>query len=341
MKRNMYEWLEQMRSAPIKKAMPILSFPAVGLMGISVKELISDSERQAEGMRLIAENTDSAAAVSLMDLSVEAECFGSKIRFSDGEVPTVVGKVVHNEAEAKALRIPEVGSARSGLYVEALKKAVHRIHDCPVFAGVIGSFSLAARLLDVAEIMVDCYDEPDMVHLVLEKVTAFLIDYCKAYKEAGANGIILAEPVTGLLSPSLAEEFSTPYIKKIVNAVQDDHFIIIYHNCGNHTIEMIGSILETGAAAYHFGNAIDLAKMLTHIPPDTLVFGNVDPAGQFCNGTPQSVRAATLGVLERCGSYENFVISSGCDIPPLSSWANIRAFFSAVKEYYDRKESEL
>lgn len=341
MQRNMYEWLEQTRSAPVKKAMPILSFPAIGLMDISVRELISDSDRQAEGMRLIAERTDSAAAVSLMDLSVEAECFGANIRVSDREVPTVVGRVVHDEDEANALEIPEVGRARSGLYVEALRKAVAQIHDRPVFAGAIGSFSLASRLLDVTEIMLDCYDTPDMVHLVLEKATAFLIDYCKAFKAAGANGVVLAEPVTGLLPPALAKEFSTPYIRKIVDAVQDEHFIVIYHNCGNHAIDMIDTILETGSAAYHFGNAIDLAEMLTHVPSHTLVFGNVDPAGQFCHGTPQSVRAATLAVLEKCGSYPNFVISSGCDIPPLSSWANIRAFFDAVKEYYDRNRSGL
>ncbi|MCI9219807.1 MAG: methyltransferase [Lachnospiraceae bacterium] len=334
MKREMRKWLEELRTAPVKKAMPILSFPAVHLLGISVKELISDSDRQAKGMQLVAQRTDAAAAVSLMDLSVEAECFGSTIRVSDEEVPTVTGRIVQNEEEARALKVPEVGSARSGLYVDAIKKAVELITDRPVLAGAIGPFSLAARLLDVTEIMVECYDEPDMVHLVMEKATAFLIEYCKAYKEAGANGIVLAEPVTGLLSPALAEEFSSPYVKRLVDAVQDDYFVVIYHNCGNNTIQMIDSILSTGSAAYHFGNAIDMAQMLPHIPEQTVAMGNVDPAGQFCHGTPQSVRTATLQVMEACCHYKNFVISSGCDIPPMSKWENIDAFFGAVKEYY-------
>nr|WP_300838091.1 uroporphyrinogen decarboxylase family protein [uncultured Acetatifactor sp.] len=334
MKREMRKWLEELRTAPVKKAMPILSFPAVQLLGISVKELISDSDRQAKGMQLVAQRTDAAAAVSLMDLSVEAECFGSTIRVSDEEVPTVTGRIVQNEEEARALKVPEVGSARSGLYVDAIKKAVELITDRPVLAGAIGPFSLAARLLDVTEIMVECYDEPDMVHLVMEKATAFLIEYCKAYKEAGANGIVLAEPVTGLLSPALAEEFSSPYVKRLVDAVQDDYFVVIYHNCGNNTIQMIDSILSTGSAAYHFGNAIDMAQMLPHIPEQTVAMGNVDPAGQFCHGTPQSVRTATLQVMEACCHYKNFVISSGCDIPPMSKWENIDAFFGAVKEYY-------
>ncbi|MCI9335957.1 MAG: methyltransferase [Lachnospiraceae bacterium] len=335
MKRDMRKWLEEQCTAPVKKAMPILSFPAVQLLGISVKELISDSDRQAEGMQLVAQRTDAAAAVSLMDLSVEAECFGSTIRVSDQEVPTVTGRIVQSEEDAQALEIPPVGSARSGLYVDAIKKAAELIMDRPVFAGAIGPFSLAARLLDVTEIMVECYDEPDMVHLVLKKATAFLTEYCRAYRDAGANGIVLAEPVTGLLSPALAREFSTPYVKRLVEAVQDDYFAVIYHNCGNNTIQMIDSILETGAAAYHFGNAIHMAQMLPHIPAGTVAMGNVDPAGEFCHGTPQSIRKATLQVMEQCCSYPNFVISSGCDIPPMSKWENIDAFFAAVREYYE------
>ena len=72
--------------------MPILSFPAVQKLGITVAELISNKDRQAEGMKYVADHTDSAASVSMMDLSVEAECFGAEIRVSDDEVPTVVGK---------------------------------------------------------------------------------------------------------------------------------------------------------------------------------------------------------------------------------------------------------
>ena len=55
--------------------------------------------------------------------------------------------------------------------------------------GCIGPFSLAGRLMDVSEAMINCYEEPEMVHIVLKKATKFLIDYISAYKEAGADGI--------------------------------------------------------------------------------------------------------------------------------------------------------
>ena len=199
MKANL--WLEELKAAPRKKAMPVLSFPSISLMGISVKELINDSDLQAKGMKLIADRVDSAASVSMMDLSVEAEAFGSAIKVSDDEVPTVVGSIVTSLEDAEALKVPEVGAGRTGKYIEAIEKACKLITEKPVFAGVIGPFSLSGRLMDVTEALINCYTEPEMVHTTMKKATAFLIDYIKAYKKVGAAGIVMAEPLTGLLSP--------------------------------------------------------------------------------------------------------------------------------------------
>ena len=334
MKRNMKQWVKDLLESPTKKGMPVLSFPSIQMMGITVKELIMSSDLQAEGMKRVAERTDAAASVSMMDLSLEAECFGSTIRFSEDEVPTVIGSVVSTEEEAQALQVPPIGAGRTSIYIEAIEKAVKLIEDRPIFAGVIGPFSLAGRLMDVSEAMAYCYDEPDMVHIVLEKVTQFIINYILEYKRVGANGVMIAEPLAGLLSPALAEEFSSVYMKKIVDAVQDDEFIVIYHNCGNYTIQQIDSILSIGTPIVHFGNAIDMAEMMKHIPPHIVAGGNVDPVSQFRNGTPQSMKAATKELMEVCCQYPNFLISSGCDIPPLAKWENIDAFFEAVQEFY-------
>ena len=331
---NMTKWFEDMQKSSVKKAMPILSFPAIQLLGVGVKELIFDSDLQARGMKMVAGRVDSAASVSMMDLSVEADAFGSEIRISDDEVPTVIGHIIENEEQADALAIPGVGAGRTGLYIEAIKKACALITDRPVFAGVIGPFSLTGRLLDVSEAMVYCYDEPEMVHKVLEKVTSFAINYINAYKEAGAGGVVIAEPLAGLLTPALNEEFSASYFKQIVAGTQTDDFAVVYHNCGNGTLKMAEAIASIGARAYHFGNAIDIAEMLKIFPEKDIIMGNIDPAGQFRNGTPDSIREATLELLKKCHKHPNFVISSGCDIPPMSSWNNIDAFFNAVADFY-------
>lgn len=131
----------------LRAALPVLSFPCVQLMGITVKELISAADVQAKGLELVADRAPMAASVSLMDLSVEAEAFGSTIRVSDDEVPTVIGAIVSDEDEAGALRIPKVGDSRMGINVDSIHKAAELFQDRPVFAGAIGPFSLTGRLV--------------------------------------------------------------------------------------------------------------------------------------------------------------------------------------------------
>ena len=216
---DMQQWLRSVMDAPVRKALPVLSFPSIQLTGITVRDLIASSEAQAEGMAAIARRCDAAASVSMMDLSVEAECFGSTILVSDDEVPTVTGAVVSSMEDVARLPAPQVGDGRTGIYVEAIAKAKKLITDRPVFAGVIGPYSLAGRLMDVSQIML---------------------------------------------------------------------------------------------------NSI------------------VDPVSVLRNGTPETVRAETLRILEKCCDHKNFLISSGCDIPPAAPWGNLDAFFAAVAEFYRR-----
>ena len=78
----------------------MLSFPSIQLQGITVRELISSSDAQAAGMAAVARRCPAAGAVSMMDLSVEAECFGAQIRVTDDEVPTVVGAILSEPEDA-------------------------------------------------------------------------------------------------------------------------------------------------------------------------------------------------------------------------------------------------
>lgn len=331
----MDEWLKQIRIKKNKRAMPVLTFPAIQLLNTSVEKLISDSNLQSEALKLINQRCHPLAIMGFMDLSVEAEAFGANIRFSEDEVPTVVGSIIKSEEDVINLKVPKVGTKRTKIYLDAMKKAKQEIKDCPVFAGCIGPFSLAGRLLGVSEAMICCYDEPEMVHLVLKKATEFLINYLQAYKDLGIDGVFMAEPLAGILSPNLCDEFSSRYVKEIVSALDDDSFLVAYHNCGNNTLKMVDTILSTGCRLYHFGNAISIEQMLKLMPKDVMVMGNIDPVS-LKDASKEDVIAATNALLEAVGDVDNFVISSGCDIPPLAKWENIDAFMKTAQEYYQK-----
>lgn len=337
MKRNMTKWMQDKITASVKEAMPILSFPGIQLIGHTVEELVQDGHLQAMCMDAAAKHFQTAEAFGLMDLSVEAEAFGSPVKYSENEVPTVTAALVHDMREAEMLKVPEVGAKRTGQYIRAIKEASDLITDRPVLAGMIGPYSLAGRLLDMTEIMILCYEEPELVEKVLTKATEFLISYARAFKAAGADGIVIAEPAAGLLSPAMIGEFSTPYVRKIRDAVREDSFIVLYHNCGN-VIPLLDNIREIEADGYSFGNAVDMEEVLRNMPKDSLIIGNIDPAGVLRNGTPELVREEVTALLQRCHGYPNFVISSGCDIPPGTPMQNMQALMEAAEEFYRKIE---
>ena len=329
---NIRDLLWEVARSDKKQALPILSFPAAQKLGVSVETLVKSADLQSRAMEIVAAETPTLAGISLMDLSVEAEAFGAQVRFTENEIPAIVGQLVSDEDEANALAVPDLTAGRAMLCVEAVRKAKAAITGKPLLAGMIGPYSLAGRLCDVTEIMYLCFDEPETVHTVLDKATQYLIRYGQAMKDAGADGVMMAEPLAGILSPDMASEFSMPYVKRIIEALQDEDFAVIYHNCGNSVPAMLEEIYAQGAAAYHFGNAVDMAQILASTPADILVMGNIDPAGEFAGGTVESITAATKDLMAKCGPYRNFVPSSGCDIPAHAKWENIHAFFKALED---------
>jgi len=332
MQQNMRKWLFGLSTSIERQAMPIMTYPGLKLADTNVLEVVKYGEAQFKCIEALAEKFPSAAAVTTMDLSVEAEAFGCPIKFSETEIPTIIGRVVNDENSIKLLKAPKVGDGRTAGYITAAKLSAKYIKDRPIFGGEIGPFSLAGRLFDMTEVMVAVLLEPEMIHILLEKITGFLIEYAKAFKDVGANGIVIAEPAAGLLSPEQCEEFSSKYVQRIVEEVQDDYFMVILHNCGN-TKNLVTSMLGTGAMAFHFGNAVDMKDIMPQIPWGRIAFGNIDPSTIFKNGTVEDVRAKTWELLEKTFSYKNFVISSGCDIPPGTPIENIEEFFEKVEEF--------
>lgn len=332
---NISQWIDGLIAALRCPVVPIMTHPGIELLGRTVLDAVTDGRVHAEAVEALNRRfPQSDACTVIMDLTVEAEAFGARLQMSDHEVPSVVGRLVADAAQAEALPVPDLNAGRVPEFLKACTIASSRIEK-PVFGGCIGPYSLVGRLFDMTEIMMAIYTEPDTVRTLLEKCTTFLITYCRAIKETGAAGVIIAEPAAGLLPDDCCREYSSVYVRRIVEQVQDDSFAVILHNCGN-TGHCTGAMLAVGARGYHFGNRMDMASALAECPSDVLVMGNLDPVGVFKMSTPEEVGQVTRQLLERCGGHANFVLSSGCDTPPEVPVANIEAFYGAL-ECYNRE----
>lgn len=317
--------------SPCRLALPIATYPGLALTGATVRQAVNDPQVQFDAVAALHARYQTPIVLSAMDLSAEAEAFGCTLHVSDNEIPSVTGRLVTNLEQAAKLPVPQPGDRRTAVYLETVRRLKKLPSQPRVLGGCIGPFSLAARLVGVSEALELTLAEPELMQAVLEKSTAFLTGYALAFKEAGADGLIMAEPAAGLLSPRGMSTHSSQYLKRIAAAVGDGEFALILHNCAARLLHL-PAILETGLSTFHFGAPMDLPAALDKVAPDVVLCGNLDPAGVFCQLAPAEVRTRALGLLSQTAAHRNHVLSSGCDVPAAAPLANLDAFYAAVKE---------
>jgi uroporphyrinogen decarboxylase len=317
-------------SSPRRLALPITTYPGLALTGATVRAAVNDPQVQFDAVAALHARYPGPFALSAMDLSAEAEAFGCTLHTSDNEIPSVTGRLVTTLEQAEKLPVPQPGDRRTAVYLETVRRLKQLPSRPLVLGGCIGPFSLASRLVGVSEALELTLAEPDLIQVVLEKSTAFLTAYARAFKAAGADGLIMAEPAAGLLSPRGLSAHSSVYVKRIAAAVEDGHFALILHNCAARLLHL-PAILETGLASFHFGAPMDLPAALGKVGPEVVLCGNLDPAGVFCQLAPADVTARAADLLARTAAHRNYVLSSGCDVPAGAPLASLDAFYAAVK----------
>jgi uroporphyrinogen decarboxylase len=323
-------WKKEILSSHHRVGVPLMTHPGIEMLGSTVLNALKNPEINAKAVKTLADKFPSAAAVTMMDLSIESEAFGAKIRYAKHEVPQIVGRLVDSAEAVQRLKIPTIGDGRISGFLTAAQHAATLVTAKPVWGCLIGPISLAGRLFDVTELLTSLYMEPETIHVLLEKCTQFLIAYAKGYKSVGTDGLVIAEPVAGMLSRELCVEFSSHYVKRIVDAVQDKNFAVILHNCGD-TSTLWESMESTGVFGIHLGNKCNIVEALKTVDSHCLVFGNIDPVSILKLGTPETVRRETLKLLEHTAEYPNFILSSGCDVAPGTPLHNLDAMFDAIE----------
>lgn len=321
--------ISQLLTSANVPVMPIMTHPGIELINKKVIDAVKDGDVHYQAVMALRKRFPlSVASTTIMDLSVEAEAFGADIVFDDNEVPTVSGRLLTSAADVEALQIPTLDAKRVPEYLKANRLAAAEL-DVPLFGGCIGPFSLAGRLYDMTELMMAMYIEPDTANLLLDKCTQFILEYCKQIKASGSAGVVMAEPAAGLLSNDDCFTYSSLFVKRIIDELQDDNFVVMLHNCGN-TGQCTKAMIDTGAAALHFGNKIDMAQVLAEVPSDIVVSGNIDPVEVMKFGTPQQVADAAKSLLALAEKHNNFILSTGCDVPPETPFENIESLFNAT-----------
>ena len=325
-------------ASPERLAMPVGIYAGLQLTGKSVPKAANDPLIQANASFALHQRFPSPFLQTAMDLSIEAEAFGAQVRFDEGEIPTIIGRLITGREDVQKLFAPKVGHKRTMVPLPVVTELKSRVNDQDhfVLGGMIGPFSLVGRMYGVSETLALTQEDPDFTLDLLKLATGFLLRYAEAFRGMGADGVIMAEPVAGLLSPKSLAKFSAPFVQQIVSALQTETFSFIYHNCGA-KLGHLEAILADGAAIHHFGRPMDLVTALQRVDSDVILAGNLDPAEVFVGCSPDQVYQSTMNLLDATSGYRNFLVSSGCDLPPDLPLENLDAFYRAVADFNLRR----
>ena len=200
--------------------------------------------------------------------------------------------------------------------------------DIPVGVYVIGPFTLAGLMMGANDIALATMDIPDVVLATVNFCERVVIDYAKALQQAGAYAVCILDPTAMMLSPQAYWHFAAHSTQNVIRHLDTR---TILHICGN-TTHLLEPMCRTGAQGLSLDSLVDMPALAERMPEDVVLIGNVDPVRTMLNGTPEDVRRDTLSLMDSMAGHENFIVSTGCDLPAEVPIENVAEFVRAVKE---------
>lgn len=305
---------------------PLLGAPGIALSKTTLKENLTDPETQYRTISMILERFQPDGIFPFMDLSVEAEALGLKIEFPENEPPSVREHPIKDEGALDNLIRGWRGPAgRMKVFLDV----VRRMRDFPVLKGgyVIGPFTLAGELMGVESLLLNLVEKPDLVKKLLLFTTQVIKEYADDLFTAGADLVAILDPTSVALSPRLYEEFSLPTIRELTESLPKP---FVLHICGN-TNSLIPSMIKVKVVGLSLDSLVNLKSISPIVPKDIAIIGNIDPV-MLLQSTPERIEEATRKLVEEMKGVENFILSSGCDIPVGTPLENIDAFMRAGRK---------
>ncbi len=304
---------------------PLMGFPGIQLTHSTIWQNEFNARMQFETISALVARFRPDAAFFMMDLAVEAGAIGLPVVFPQSESPTVKQHPVHTIADLDQFRAIDVlYDGRVRTYISVMEQMAAAL-DIIKGAYVIGPFTLAGLMMGATELAMATIEKRDLVHAAATLATDVIIRYGQALVAAGADMVCVLEPTATFISPRAFDEFSGHYVRQIFEALDT---IGILHICGD-TEHLIKPMCDTGAQGLSLDAPVDFPSAITQMPEDVVLIGNLDPVRVLTNGASAEVKSATHALLDAMAPYPNFILSTGCDLPPETPLDNIAALMEA------------
>ena len=270
------------------------------------------------------------AAIIFSDILVVPEAMGLPYEMVETKGP-IFPKVIQNKKDIDALRVsnPEKELAYVLKAIDIVKKELNGRVPLLGFAGapftifcymVEGkgskTFSIAKKML---------YSEPELAHLLLQKITDTTIAYLKAQAKHGADLVQIFDSWAGILSPDQYRKFSLPYIAQICDAINEVPVTVFAKGAFFARKEMSNLKCEVIGLDWN----MDISESRRMIPHKTLQ-GNLDPCVLY--GSFKDIEKHTKKMIKNFGG-QKYIANLGHGVYPDTDPEKVKCFIDTVKNY--------
>ncbi len=277
------------------------------------------------------------AAILFSDILVIPDAMGMQLEMHEGKGP-MFPKPIRTKSDSDKLKI--IDPWKDLKYVlDAVSLTKKLLNGRVPLIGFSGSpwtlltymvegkgsknFSIIKKLI---------YTNPKLAHQVLDKLSVAVSDYLSAKIEAGVDAVQIFDTWGGILSPHDYEEFSLPYITKIISSIKRTNEPIIFFAKGVHYD--LTKIAASGADVLGLDWTNDISVARTVLSGKTAIQGNMDPTLLYA--PKERIKEEVIRILSSYGRGSGHIFNLGHGILPDVDPENAKAMVNFVKEESQR-----
>ncbi|MBU3068350.1 uroporphyrinogen decarboxylase [Aestuariicella sp. G3-2] len=277
------------------------------------------------------------AAILFSDILTIPDAMGLGLYFETGEGPRFK-KTARTAAEIEAL--PVLDTKKDLTYVvDAVSTIRRELNGRVPLIGFTGSpWTLATYMVeggsskDYRRTKAMLYDQPEVLHVLLDKLVLSITDYLNQQILAGAQAVQIFDSWGGALSHNAYLEFSLNPMQRIIDGLIKEHEgrqvpVILFTKGGGQWLE---SMADTGATALGLDWTTDIGAARARVGDRVALQGNMDPAVLYAQ--PERIRSEVATILQSYGQGSGHIFNLGHGVTPEVNPAHAGAFFEAVHE---------
>ena len=277
------------------------------------------------------------AAILFSDILTIPDAMGLGLYFTEGEGPKFE-RPLTSIADIKALE-PNRAVSELRYVMDAVSLIRRELKGSVPLIGFSGSpWTLATYMIeggsskDFAKTKRMAFNEPEAMHMLLEKLAESVALYLTEQVKQGAQAVQIFDTWGGSLSHAAYREFSLRYMSEIIQRLPREADgrrvpVIVFTKGGGQWLE---AIADCGADAVGLDWTTDIGDARRRIGDKVALQGNMDPAMLFAS--PERIKTEVASVLESFGAGSGHIFNLGNGITPGVNPDHVSAMVDAVIE---------